>query len=101
MSNNHKSKIVKGTIIIKIDKEICQQILNSLSTEKKPLKFNIKEIDSILEEYKVEKITKVTSNLFKIKLPTNTNLDELKEKLQNSKYVIDVDFDYIRFLYCI
>jgi len=93
------SNFAKGELMVKLNKRAIRLISTPiLKIESKLVvpRFGIKDLDSILENFDVTEISEVSPNLFLIRMPLDSDLNTAKEKIFNSGYVEDVDFNYTR-----
>jgi hypothetical protein len=92
------SKFAKGELMVKLDSRAKQLISVPIKEEGTKLavpRFGIKELDDILENLGATEIIEVTPDIFLIRMPMNTELDVAKEKISNSGWVKDIDFNYL------
>lgn len=98
---SNPSKLAKGELIIKLDsrsKQLMSSPINKRESKLVVPRFGIKELDNILENLRVTEILEISPDIFLIRMPLDTELNTAKEKILNSGWIEDVDFNYMRFV---
>jgi hypothetical protein len=100
MTKGDMPKYVKGELIAKLNNKAMKEISKTISKTKDKLvtpRFGIKDLDNVLDQLKIYKISKIGDDVFLLHAPPDTDLYKAKEKLFNTKYLNNIDFNYLRY----
>ena len=100
MTKGDMPKYVKGELIAKLNSKAMKEISKTISkTEDKLVtpRFGIKALDNVLDQLNIYKISQIGDDVFLLHAPPDTDLHTAKEKLFNTKYLNDIDFNYLSY----
>jgi hypothetical protein len=100
MTKDAMPKFAKGELIAKLNSKAMKEASMPVSKTKDRLvtpRFGIKGLDNVLEQLNVSEISKIGDDIFLLRAPPATDLYKAKEKLTSSKYIQDVDFNYLSY----
>jgi hypothetical protein len=100
MTEGDMPKFAKGELIAKLNSKAMKETSMHVSKTKDKLvapRFGIKTLDNVLDELNIHEISKIDGDVFLLRAPHDTDLYKAKEKLVNTKYVEDVDFNYLSY----
>jgi hypothetical protein len=100
MTKRDMPKYVKGELIAKLNSKAMKEISNTISKTEDELvtpRFGIKDLDNVLDQLNIYKISQIGDDVFLLHAPPDTDLNTAKEKLFNTKYLNDIDFNYLSY----